>query len=320
MKNSNRLLLILKFLLDHTDSEHAATVSEINESLKARQLDCDRRTIYDCIAELQEIGYSIECVHSTQNRYFIKQREFSLPEVKLLVDAVQSSRFIPQEKSKELVEKLAGLIGEHQGEILKRQLYVESRYKTDNCDIIETVEKVHQAIAANKKVEFQYFDYNLQKEKVLKYDGWKYKLSPYVLIWNNDQYYLVGYFEKYKKVTKFRLDRITNLEILDEEGIPQPDDFSTADFFDKEFSMLAGEHCKVELLCENKLMGSLIDKFGADFETDAVDEDHFKATVDVALSGTFYGWVFASRGAMRIIAPQEAVDVFQETISRFINS
>lgn len=317
MKNSNRLVFILKYLLEHTDEDHYATISDINEFLRIQQLDGDRETIASCVCELQEIGYQIECIHSTQNRYYIKQRDFSLPEVKLLVDAVQSSRFIPQEKSRELVEKLAGLMGEHQGDILKRQLYVESRFKTDNLDIIETVEKVHQAIASNKKVAFQYFDYNLQKEKNLKFDGWQYKLSPYVLVWNNDQYYLVGYFEKYEKITKFRLDRITNLEILEEEAVPQPKDFSIADFFEKEFSMLAGEHCKVELLCENKLMGSLIDKFGTDFQVETIDEDHFMAIVEVALSGTFFGWVLASKGAMKIVSPESAVVEFNRIIELY---
>ena len=184
-------------------------------------------------------------------------------------------------------------------------------------DVIETVEKVHQAIAANKKVAFQYFDYNLQKEKVLKFDGWQYKLSPYILVWNNDQYYLVGYFEKYKKVTKFCLDRITCLEILEEERIPQRDDFTVADYFEKEFSMLAGEHVKVELLCQNHLMSSMIDKFGSDLETEIVDDDHFKALVEVALSGTFYGWVFASRGAMKIIAPEKAKNRFDTLVSLY---
>lgn len=317
MKNSNRLVFILKYLLEHTDEDHYATISDINEFLRIQQLDGDRETIAACVCELQEIGYQIECIHSTQNRYYIKQRDFSLPEVKLLVDAVQSSRFIPQEKSRELVEKLAALMGEHQGDILKRQLYVESRFKTDNLDIIETVEKVHQAIAANKKVAFQYFDYNLQKERILKFDGWQYKLSPYVLVWNNDQYYLVGYFEKYEKITKFRLDRITNLEIVGEEIIPQPEGFSIADFFEKEFSMLAGEHCKVELLCENKLMGSLIDKFGTDFHVEAIDENYFKATVEVALSGTFFGWVLASKGAMKIVSPESVVVEFNRIIELY---
>lgn len=317
MKNSNRLVFILKYLLEHTDEDHYATISDINEFLRIQQLDGDRETIAACVCELQEIGYQIECIHSTQNRYYIIQRDFSLPEVKLLVDAVQSSRFIPQEKSRELVEKLAGLRGVHQSDILKRQLYVESRFKTDNLDIIETVEKVHQAIAANKKVAFQYFDYNLQKEKILKFDGWQYKLSPYVLVWNNDQYYLVGYFEKYKKITKFRLVRITNLEVLEEEVVPQPKDFSIADFFEKEFSMLSGDHCKVELLCENKLIGSLIDKFGTDFQVESVDEDHFKATVEVALSGIFFGWVLASKSAMKIVSPESAVVEFNRIIELY---
>lgn len=320
MKNSNRLLLILKFLLDQTDENHFVTIADINDYLRKHQLDGDRGTISDCIGDLQAIGYQIECVHSTQNRYYIKNRDFSLPEVKLLVDAVQSSRFIPQEKSQELVEKLAGLMGEYKGDIIKRQLYVESRFKTDNFNVIETVELVNQAISSNKKIAFQYYDYNLSKEKVLRYDGWKYVLSPYVLIWNNDQYYLVGLFEKYGSISKYRLDRITNLEILEDERIPQPEGFSVAEFFEKEFSMFAGEHVTVELLCENKLMGSLIDKFGTAFETEVVDEEHFKASVEVALSGTFFGWVFASRGAMRIVAPEEAVQQFNDLLAIYSNT
>ncbi len=320
MKNSNRLLFILKFLLDQTDENHYVTIADINEHLKEHQLDGDRETISDCISELKALGYKIECIHSTQNRYYIKQRDFSLPEVKLLVDAVQSSRFIPQANSKELVEKLAGLMGEYQGDILKRQLYVDSRFKTDNGDLIETVERIHQAIASNKKVVFRYFDFDPQKGKILKHDGYQYKLSPYVLVWNNDQYYLVGYFEKYEKITKFRLDRITEIEILEEERIPQPLDFSVSDFFEKEFSMLAGKHCKVELICENNLMSSMIDKFGTDFQSEIVDEEHFKATVEVALSGTFYGWVFASKGAMKIVAPEEVLLEFNDIMSLYLSN
>lgn len=317
MKNSNRLLLILKFLLEHTDENHHVTVSDINTYLQEHQLIGDRRTIYDCISELKEIGYDIECIHSTQNHYFIKKRDFALPEIKMLVDAVQSSRFIPQEESQLLIEKLASLTGEYKKDILKRQLYIENRFKTDNSCIVEIVEKIHEAIASNKKIVFQYFDYNVQKEKVLRHDGLQYKLSPFVLIWNNDQYYVVGDCEKHGKITKYRLDRVANLEIIAEERVESPADFSVSDYFSKEFSMLAGEHCTVELICENKLINSLIDKFGTDFSMETVDDQHFKAKVDVALSGTFYGWVFASCGAMKIVSPAIAVDGFNAIIESY---
>lgn len=317
MKNSTRVLLVLKYLLELTDENHFVTIADINEYLAEHNLIGDRKTIADCIQELQAIGYDIQCVRSTQNRYYINKRDFSLAEVKLLVDAIQSSHFIPTGESQRMIEKLAGLVGEHKGEILKRQLYIESRSKADTLGLTKTVEIIYEAITRERKISFQYFDYNPNKEKVLRYDGWTYSLSPYVLVWNNDQYYIVGYSDKYQDIVKYRLDRMTNLEILEEASTPKPDDFDVSDFFDKEFSMLQGETTTVELLCENKLMGSIIDKFGKDVCTEIVDADHFKVTTEVSLSGNFYGWVFASSGAMRILAPENAVAEFKEIVQKY---
>ena len=305
MKNSTRLLLILKCLLEQTDESHTLTIAEINDCLAEHELFGDRKTIRECIGELQAVGYDIKCIRKTQNHYYINQRDFSLAEVKLLVDAVQSSRFIPQDKSHELVEKLAGLVGEHKGEILKRQLYIGSRTKADNDDISEMVEQLHQAITDEKKIAFQYFEYNPQKEKILKHGGERYVFTPYVMIWNNDQYYVVGYSDKHQVITKFRVDRMTSLEILNEARFSRPEYFDVSEYFEKEFSMLHGETCDVELLCANQLMGSIIDKFGTKVKTEVIDQEHFKATVNVELSGTFYGWVFASMGAMKILSPQK---------------
>ena len=311
MKNSARLLLILKCLLEQTDESHTLTIAEINDCLAEHGLFGDRKTIRECIGELQAVGYDIKCIRKTQNHYYINQRDFSLAEVKLLVDAVQSSRFIPQDKSHELVEKLAGLVGEHKGEILKRQLYIGSRTKADNDDISKMVEQIHQAITDEKKIAFQYFEYNPQKEKVLRHGGERYVFSPYVLIWNNDQYYVVGYSDKRQTITKFRVDRMTLLSILNEDWFSRPENFDVSEYFEKEFSMLHGETCDVELLCENQLMGSIIDKFGSKVKTEVVDNNHFKVTVNVELSGTFFGWVFASMGAMLIMKPQKSVEMFQ---------
>ena len=317
MKNNKRSLFILKYLSEQTDENHLATILQINDYLQQYELDANRETISDCIKELQEVGYDIFCVRSTQNQYYMRERPFSIAEVKLLVDAVQSSRFVSKEQSMELVSKLADLVGSHKSEILKRHLYIESRAKTDSTDIMEYVDQIHRAIIEQRKVKFKYFEYNPNKEKVLRYGGQIYTVAPYVLVWNNDMYYVVGFYEEKERMSKFRIDRMSELVLTEEQSEDNHNDLNMSDFFEKEFSMMNGEPCKVELLCENKLMGSIIDKFGQDVHTEIVDEGHFKVIVEINLSGNFYGWVFASRGAMQIIGPQWVKEAFGEHISAY---
>lgn len=314
MKNNKRSLFILKYLSEQTDENHLATIAQINDYLQQYELDANRETISDCIKELQEVGYDIFCVRSTQNQYYMRERPFSLAEVKLLVDAVQSSRFISKEQSMELVSKLADLVGSHKSEILKRHLYIESRAKTDNIDIMEYVDRIHRAIIEQRKVKFKYYEYNPNKEKVLRHGGQIYTVAPYVLVWNNDMYYVVGFYEEKDRVSKFRIDRMCELTLPEEQVEDIQNDLNMSDFFEKEFSMMNGELCEVELLCENRLMSSIIDKFGQDVHTEIVDEDHFKVIVEINLSGNFYGWVFASGGAMQITGPRWVKEAFGEQI------
>ncbi len=152
----------------------------------------------------------------------------------------------------------------------------------------------------------------------MKHDGERYVFSPYILIWNNDQYYVVGFSDKHNTITKFRVDRMTTLEILNDFRVQKPDNFDISEFFEKEFSMLHGDTCEVELLCENQLMDSIIDKFGTKVHTDVVDDEHFRVIVNVDLGGTFYGWVFASGGKMRIVEPIEAVERFEQTLKNYV--
>ena len=238
MKNNKRSLFILKYLTEQTDETHLATITNINEYLRQYDLDANRETISECIKELQEVGYDIFCVRSTQNQYYMRERRFNLAEIKLLVDAVQSSRFISEEQSLVLVSKLADLVGSHKREILKRHLYIESRAKTDNAGIIEYVDKIHKAITENKKIKFKYFEYNANKEKVLRYDGYTYTLSPCVLVWNNDMYYVVGIYKDKEGFAKFRIDRMCELIVTDEQGADLRADLDMSDFFEKEFSIV----------------------------------------------------------------------------------
>lgn len=319
MKNYNRLLLILKYLHDNTDEDHTASIKDINEYLVNHDLDANRKTVVECINELQEVGYDICCVRSTQNRYYMRTRPFTLAEVKLLVDAVQSSRFISEEQSREIVEKLSTIVGAYKGDILKRHLYIGSRAKSNNERLTEYVEKIQTAITTNKEVNFQYFDYTPDKQKTLRREGKVYHFSPYDLIWNNDMYYVVG-SGRHNTVLKFRIDRMTNLEVLDSYRFPMPEGYDISDFFEKEFSMMAGESCSVDLLCNNELMSSIIDKFGEDVKTEIVDSEHFKATVEVELSKTFFGWVFASAGSMKIVSPEIAIAAFKEMVMKFFDT
>ncbi len=311
----NRQIMILRYLYENTDAEHSVSLREINDYLGEQA--ASRDTLYGDIKSLQECGFDIVCRKSTQNLYYLRSRTFELSEVKLLVDAVQAAQFISRKKSRELVERLASLVGREKREILKRELYIDSRNKADNPNLLEIVDLLHKAIGERKKVSFQYYCYNLKKEKALRHEGKRYRISPYDLIWSRDLYYLTGWNEELQKVAKFRVDRICSLEILEEKRTRKPADYRVSDFYDREFSMMSGEEAKVDLLCENALIDAICDKFGSRVAVKPVDEGHFRVTVSVSLSGTFYGWVFASRGKMKILGSKKAVEGFEECLKAF---
>ena len=213
MEKHNRILLVLKYLRENTDIEHPATIRDIIEYLSQNGYSVTRKTVTSDINDLISFGVDIDCQRSTQNRYFLDVRVFELAEVKLLVDAVQSSRFITTKKSKQLIEKLSTFVGPHQGEILHRQLYVDTRVKANNEGIYYLVDNIHTAIRERKKVTFQYLEYTQNKEKVLKHNGYTYSFSPFALIWNDDCYYAIGFSDKHSKIAKFRVDLMVGLTI-----------------------------------------------------------------------------------------------------------
>lgn len=204
-----------------------------------------------------------------------------------------------------------------QKQLLKRQLYIDHRAKAINESVILIVDHLHTAIIERKKVTFQYFNYTPEKKKVHRHNGQLYAVSPYAMLWNNDQYYMVGYSEERKLVATYRVDRISQLTVTEEPARKRPADFTISDYFGQTFSMYLGEEAKVELLCENALMGSIIDRFGEDVCVQIVDREHFKVVATVALSNNFYGWVFASGGKMRILGPEKVVDQFNNILGNF---
>lgn len=319
MQNQNRTLLVLKCIWEYSDEEHQVTAKDILAYLEKNGISTIPRRIKADVDLLRGFGFDIEVVHSTQNRYYMYERVFELAELKLLIDAVQSAKFITNKKSKKLIEKLSVFASEHQQSELKRQLYIDKRVKTNNEGGYYSVDSIHTAIQRKKKITFKYLEIAPDKSKREKHNGQVYVLSPYALVWNDDSYYVIGYSEadNHNKIVKFRIDRMKNLTVTDNTAIRKPKEFNVEDYFKQIFSMYDGEECEVELLCDNELMKHIVDRFGEKVQTKQSDNKHFSVTVTVCLSPTFYGWVFSFGGKMNLISPKSAIDGFERMINQF---
>lgn len=318
MALTNRTLLVFKYLWENTDDEHTASLADISSYLEENGLKKpDSRTLKEDINQLGEFGLDIVTERKVQNRYHIGGRHFDTAEVKLLIDAVQSSRFITPGKSKNLISKLAAFISPGQKSILKRQLYVDKRAKASNESIIRNVDGIFTAITDGRQIVFRYFDYSPAKKKIHRHAGQIYKVSPYDMLWNNDFYYFTAYDSAAGRVKLFRADRVDSLQVMNERAVKKPKDYSIDDYHSHVFSMYKGEECEVELICENSLMSNIIDRFGEKVYTEIADEQHFRVITRVAVSDVFYGWIFASEGRMRIAAPESAVNQFNYIINCF---
>ena len=225
----------------------------------------------------------------------------------MLVDAVESSRFITAKKSERLIEKLGKLTSESHARQLDRHIYMEGTAKPENECIYYSVDEIHNAIQEKRQITFQYYEYTPQKEKILKHNGYRYQFSPYALIWSRDCYYAVGWSEKHGKLAQFRVDRMVAVESSDQAAVCMPD-FDPAEYVRKIFGMYPDDLCTVELLCENEVMRSVIDRFGEEVSTVTADDGHFKASVEVAPSPPFFAWVFTFCGKIRILGPEEVLD------------
>lgn len=311
-----RLLYVLKLLEQYSDEEHPLTTVDLLSMLMDQYgISTHRITLKTDIETLQSFGVDIEVINSSQNKYYISSRQFEIPELKLLIDAVESSKFITEKKSEVLVSKLTSLVSKHQAKQLKRNLCTTDRIKPDNELIYYIVDAINEAINTGKKISFLYFEYNVKKEKKLKNGGKPYVLSPYSLIWNGDFYYVVGYSEKHKDICVFRVDRILKSPtIIDKDAVPQPEDFNIADYTKSVFQMYGSEECEVTLRCENSLMKYIIERFGEDVQTTAYDMTSFRAIVDVELSPTFYSWVFTFGGKVQILTPEHAKKEYREML------
>ena len=314
-----KLLYLAKILMEHTDEEHGLTMPELIRYLNAYDVNTERKTMYADMEELRHFGMDIICQQEGKNfYYYIGQREFELAELKLLVDSVQSAKFITEKKSRELIKKLESLTSVNEAKQLHRQVYIAGRIKTANESIYYNVDKIHSAIENGVQIKFQYYQWNVRKETELRHNGAWYKVSPWGLIWDDEYYYLVGYEKESDKIKHYRVDKMLHIAHLDEprEGKNDFEKYNLPSYENHLFGMFNGEIERVTLEMDNSLIGVVIDRFGKDVSIMEKDNEHFITHVDVAVSSQFLGWVMALGKKARIIAPDRVVARMRDEVEQ----
>lgn len=318
-----KLLYIIKILSEKTDEEHSISTQNLIAELEKYEISAERKSIYDDIQQLQQFGYDIVSSKSKNaGGYYLASREFELPELKLLVDAVQSSKFITIRKSKELIKKLESFASVYEGKQLQRQVFVSNRVKTENEKIYYNVDEIHRGIQLNRKISFQYFEWNIEKKMQFRKEGERYQVSPWALIWRDENYYLVAFDEKDSKIKHYRVDKMNEIsqEEKEREGLEHFEQFNIAEYANKTFGMYGGREEIVTLQFSNALVGVVLDRFGKDIDIRKRDESHFSVRVKVALSGQFYGWITGIGPEAKIIAPVGVVEEYKKYLEDILKT
>ncbi len=321
-KSSNqklKLMYLMKIMLEKTDETHSITMPEIIEALKAYGVSAERKSLYSDIEALRQYGMDIIGLQEGGTYYYhVGSRQFELAELKLLVDAVQSAKFITAKKSKELIGKIESLASKYEASQLQRQVIVAGRVKTMNERIYYNVDRIHTAIAENSRITFQYFQWNVDKEMELRHDGALYKVSPWALTWDDENYYLVAYDSTKGMIKHYRVDKMLHIKSTGEkrEGRQMFRSFDMAAYAKKMFGMFAGQEEIVRIECRNELAGVMIDRFGKDVPIIRKDDDHFTVNVKVDVSPQFLAWVIALGDGVRIMEPASVVEQMKQEIAR----
>ncbi|MGN1003460.1 MAG: helix-turn-helix transcriptional regulator [Oscillospiraceae bacterium] len=310
-----KLLVLRQLLLERTDEEHPMTVQQMINELERWGIQAERKSLYDDLEQLRAFGLDVQCRKGRAGGWFVGERDFELPELKLLVDAVQSSKFITRRKSDALIRKLESLAGVHQAKQLQRQVYVNGRVKTMNESIYYNVDKLHAAVGERRAVSFLYFDYNSRKEKVLRREGARYTVSPCGLVWDNENYYLVGWDHDHGDVRHYRVDKMSGLTVTGSplEGAAAGE-FDMAGYAKKHFGMFSGTDANVTLRCREELAGVVLDRFGQEAMLVPGEEGTFTVTVAVVVSPQFWGWLFGLGSGVELTAPAWAAEEYRKRL------
>ena len=306
-----KLLVLQQVLLTRTDEEHPLTIRELIEELARWGVQAERKSLYDDLETLRSFGLDVQCRKGRSPGWFVGARQFELPELKLLVDAVQSSKFITRRKSDALIGKLESLASVHQAKQLQRQVFVSGRVKTMNESIYYNVDQLHAAIAGRRAVTFLYFDYNSRKEKVFRRDGARYTVSPCGLVWDNENYYLVGYDADRGDVRHYRVDKMNDIAPADRPLEGAAGEFDMAGYAQKHFGMFSGADAAVTLRCREELAGVVLDRFGQEAMLTPGGDGFFTVTVTVVVSPQLWGWLFGLGDGVELLSPAWAAEEYR---------
>lgn len=325
-KSSNqklKLLYIVKLLAENTDEEHVLSTQEIIERLSENGIKAERKSIYDDMECLTDFGYDIiQKKGKVGGGYYLASREFELAELKLLVDAVQASRFMTVKKSRELIKKLEKLAGKNQAGQLQRQVFVAGRVKTENERIYYNVDTLYKAIDENVMISFLYLEWNLDRELCPRKNGERYCVSPWALIWEDENYYLAAYDAQADTIKHYRVDKMGEVTLLREKrkGREQFDKLNPAEYTKHTFGMFGGQTQTVTLRFENRLVGVVLDRFGRETDIRRTDEEHFCVRVQAAVSGQFFGWLAGLGSGAGIKAPEEVKERYRAWLTEILDS
>lgn len=315
-----KLLYLIKMLEENTDEKHPMSTPDIIKYLEGKGIHAERKSIYNDMECLTEFGYDVMQVQSRLGGgYYLGSRDFELPELKLLVDAVQSSRFITTKKSRELIHKLEQIAGKNDAGKLQRQVYVAGRIKTENESIYYNIDAIHRAIQENRRIRFVYLDWNLKKQLVPRPNGDKC-VSPWALIWRDENYYLAAYDSEDKVIKHYRVDKMGQVTVTEQarEGVKQFSQIDVTSYTNQTFGMFAGEESVVTMEFPRRLIGVVLDRFGREVDIRPMSDDVFRVRARVAVSGQFFGWLAGIGPQARIVAPQAVQDRYVQWLSEIL--
>lgn len=309
--------LLAKILFERTDEEHFLTTAQLMRILEVEfDMPTHRTTIGADIEMLKGLGLDIQMTKSTQNRYYFGKRYFDDAEMRLMIDALASCKFIPAGQSKKLIAKISALAG-RRGEKLVRNVSVERRIKGTNKKIMAIIDAINEAINRKKQIAFRYYEYNEKKQKKLRRDGHRYCFSPYRLVWNGDFYYVVGRYGKYESMTSFRVDRMAAPpEILEEDAVPLEKGFDMERHINTMQHMFNSERKRVRLICDNSVMDAIVDRFGEKVDTFLRGDGSFEAVVEVAVNNVLFAWIVGFGGKVKVAGPDEVAEEYREFLRK----
>ncbi|EJZ71514.1 helix-turn-helix transcriptional regulator [Lachnoanaerobaculum sp. OBRC5-5] len=312
---------LMKIMTEKTDDEHSLTMPQILEELEKYEVSAERKSIYEDFKDMSKLG--IDVIKEQRGRetfYHIAGREFELAEVKLLIDAVQSAKFITQKKSKSLISKVKNFVSEHQAKQLQRQIVINDRVKTMNESVYYNVDDIHTAINQNRKIKFKYYKWDIDKKLVERHGGSYFVVSPWALLWDDENYYMIAFDDWDNKIKHYRVDKMMYIEVGNDEraGKEEFKNFDMAKYSKATFGMYHGEKTKVCIKFANHMCGVFIDRFGKDTLFRKIDENHSELIVDINVSPQFFGWIFSLGNDVEIVSPRVVVNELREYTKKFI--